>query len=231
MTFTECKIVIDRQDVLTENSTLGNFTCDIAQPLAEDLHCNTQIESLKLIRISDSKAFKILMLELIQIKSLSSLELVSVKLDVEGGRILRDVIEENTTLRKMKISYSIDSIDVAQPLAEGLQCNTGLESLKLSSISDSNALNTLMSGLIQNKSVSSLELASVKLDVEGGRILRNAMRDKNTLRKMKISESIYFIDVAQPLAEGLQYSTGLHTLSLHYIDTSCIMKTFCNVLN
>ena len=231
LTFTECKIVIDRQDVLTENSTLGNFTCDIAQPLAEELHYNTQIESLKLIRISDSKAFKILMLELIQIKSLSSLELVSVKLDVEGGRILRDVIEENTTLRKMKISYSIDSIDVAQPLAEGLQCNTGLESLKLSSISDSKALNTLMSGLIQNKSVSSLELASVKLDVEGGRILRDAMRDKNTLRKMKISESIYSIDVAQPLAEGLQYNTRLYTLSLHYIHTSGVMKTLIEGLS
>ena len=229
--FTECKIVIDRQDVLTENSTSGNFTSDITQPLAEELHYNTQIESLKLSMIEDSKAFNILMLELIQINSVSSLELFFVKLDVEGGRILRDVIEENTTLRKMKITQSIDSIDVAQPLAEGLQCNTGLESLKLSLISDSNALNTLMSGLIQNKSVSSLELHNVKLDVEGGRILRDVIEENTTLRKMKMSGSIYSIDVAQSLAEGLQYSTGLHTLSLHYIDTIGVMKTFIEGLS
>ena len=229
--FTECKIVIDRQDVLTENNTSGNFTSDITQPLAEELHYNTQIESLKLIKISDSKALNILMLELIQNNSVSSLELFNVKLDVEGGRILRDVIEENTTLRKMKISYSIDSIDVAQPLAEGLQCNAGLESLKLSSIPDSNALNTLMSGLIQIKSLSSLELYDVKLDVEGGRTLRDVMRENTTLRKMKISYSIDSIDVAQPLAEGLQYNTGLHTLLLHWIHTSGVMKTLIEGLS
>ena len=37
-----------------------------------------------------------------------------------------------TTLRKMKMSF-IDSIDVAQPLAEGLQYNTGLHTLSLCS--------------------------------------------------------------------------------------------------
>ena len=129
--FTKCDIVIDRQDVLTENSTLGNFTSDITQPLAEELHYNTQIESLILFSIKDSKALNILMLELIQNNSVSLLVLYNVKLDVEGGRILRDIMRENTILRIMKICNSIDSIDVAQSLAEGLQYNTGLHTLSL----------------------------------------------------------------------------------------------------
>ena len=218
--FDECDIVIDRQDVLTENSTLGNFTSDIAQPLAEELYYNTQIESLTLMSISDSKALNILMLELIQNNSVSSLELANLKLDVEGGRTLRDVMRENTTLRKMKICFSIDSIDVAQPLAEGLQYNAGLDSLELnvSRISDSKVSNTLMSALIQNKSLSSLKLYNVKLDVEGGRTPRDIMRENTALRKMKISESIDSIDVAQSLAEGLQYSTGLESLELSDIS-------------
>ena len=230
--FTECKIVIDRQDVLTENSTLGNFTSDITQPLAEELHYNTQIELLKLMWIKDSKALNILMLELIQNNSVSSLELYDVNLDVEGGRTLRDIMRENI-LRKMRISFSITSIDVAQSLAEGLQYSTGLESLELSYISDCKALNILMFGLIQNKSVSSLELDDVNLDVEGGRTLRDIMKENTTLRKMKISFSIYSIDVnvAQPLAEGLQYNTGLHTLSLHCIGTSGVMKTLIEGLS
>ena len=222
--FAKCKIVIDRQDVLTENSTLGNFTSDIAQPLAEELHYNTQIELLTLNDFKDSKALNILMLELIQNKSLSSLELCNVKLDVEGGRTLRDVMRENI-LRKMKISHSIASIDIAQSLAEGLQYSTGLESLELSDISDCKALNTLMLKLIQNKSLSSLELYEVKLDVEGGRTLRDIMRENTALRKMKLYKSIDSIDVAQPLAEGLQYNTGLHTLSLHWINNRGVMKT------
>ena len=215
--FDECKIVIDRQDVLTENSTLGNFTSDIAQPLAEELHYNTQIESLELNSISDSKALNILMLELMQNKSVSSLELWYVKLDVEGGRTLRDVMRENI-LRKMKISHSITSIDVAQSLAEGLQYSTGLESLELSDISDCKALNILMFELIQNKSLSSLELCNVKLDVEGGRTLRDVMRENTTLRKMKICFSIDSIDIAQSLAEGLQYNAGPESLELSRIS-------------
>ena len=164
------------------------------------------------------------MLELIQNNSVSSLELYNVKLDVEGGRTLSDVMRENATLRKMKISDSIDSIDVAQPLAEGLQYNAGLESLKLSWILDCRVSNIFMFGLIQNKSVSSLELDNVQLDVEGGRTLRDVMRENTTLRKIEITFSIDSIDVAQPLAEGLQYNTGLHTLSLHRIHTSGVMK-------
>ena len=215
--FTECDIVIDRQDVLTENSTLGNFTSAIiAQPLAEKLHYNTQIELLHLRDIADSIAFNILMLELIKNKSVSSLELRDVKLDVEGGRTLSKI----TPLRKMKIW---DSIDVVQPLAEGLQYNTGLESLELNNLCDSEVNNTLMSGLIQNNSVSSLELVDVKLDVEGGRTLRDVMRVNTTLRKMKIYNSIDSIDVAQPLAEGLQYNTRVHTLLLLRINTSGVI--------
>ena len=151
--FHKCKIVIDRQDVLTENSTLGNFTSDIAQPLAEELHYNTQIELLDLIAIKDSKALNILMLELIQINSVSSLDLFSVKLDVEGGRILRDVMRENTTLRKMKITFSIYSIDVAQPLAEGLQYSTGLHTLSLHYIYTSGVMKTFIEGLSCNKTI------------------------------------------------------------------------------
>ena len=90
--FTEC--VIDRQDMLTENSILGNFTSDVAQSLAEEVHSNTQIESLKLNDILDSKALNILMFILMQNNSVSSLELDSVKLDVEGGRKLRDIMRE-----------------------------------------------------------------------------------------------------------------------------------------
>ena len=229
--FSACDIVIDRQDVLTENSTLGNFTSDIAQPLAEELYYNTQIESLKLLSNSDSKALNILMLELIQNNSVSSLELVNVKLDVEGGRTLRDVMTLNI-LRKMKISHSIDSIDIAQPLAEGLQFNAGLESLELSDISDCKALNILMLKLIQNKSLSSLELCNVKLDVEGGRTLRDVMRENTTLRKMKIPFSIDSIDIAQPLAEGLQYNAGLESLELHVksISDSKVSNTLMSAL-
>ena len=68
--------------------------------------------------------------------------------------------------------------------------------------------------------MSSLELWDVKLDVEGSKTLRDVLRENGALRKMKIYSSINSICVAQPLAEGLQYNTGLHTLSLNWITGS-----------
>ena len=185
--FHKCKIVIDRQDVLTENSTLGSFTSDIAQPLAEELHYNTQIESLMLKLISDSKVLNTLMFGLIQNKSLSSLELASVKLDVEGGRTLRDVMREDTTLRKMKISFSINSIDVAQPLAEGLQYNTGLHTLSLHYIDASGVMKILIEGLSCNNTVQTLVLHCISMTIEDYRLLNNSILKKNqTLKSIVI---------------------------------------------
>ena len=214
--FSNCYIIINRQDVSTENNTLTDFTSThITQPL-EELQYNKGLESIQLINISESKVSDALMFGLIQNKSLSSLELYNVKLDVEGGRTLRGVMTANTTLRKMKITDSIHSVDVAQPLAEGLQYSTRLDSLDLCNILDSEVSNTLMLGIL-NKSVSSLRLDDVKLDVEGSKILRDVLTENTTLRKMIISSSIRSVDVAQQLADGLQYNKGLESLKLSEI--------------
>ena len=219
--FTECKIVIDRQDVLTENSTLGNFTSDIAQPLAEELHYNTQIESLTLIRIEDSKALNILMLELIQNSSVSSLELYNVKLDVEGGRILRDIMRENTTLRKMKIYNSIDSIDVAPTLAEGLQYNTGLHTLSLRYIYSSGVMKILIEGLSCNNTIQTLVLDYNSMTIENYQLLNNSILKKNqTLKNIVICILEYHDHIAEELSDGLSVNIGLKNIVIYSYELS-----------
>ena len=241
--FTECKIVIDRQDVLTENSTLGNFTSDIAQPLAEELHYNTQIELLKLINMEDSKALNILMLELIQNKSVSSLELVSVELDVEGGRTLRDIMRENTTLRKMKISHSITSIDVAQLLAERLQYNTGLHTLSLHWINTRGVMKMLIEGLSCNNTIQTLVLHWNSMTIEDYRLLNNSILKKNqTLRNIVIYIRDYHDHLAEELSDGLSVNIGLKNIVIILYSSylSCddakmlvdsVMKNMNNIIN
>ena len=239
--FTKCKIVIDRQDVLTENSTLGNFTSDIAQPLAEELHYNTQIKSLKLIKISDSKAFNILMLALIQNNSLSSLELVDVKLDVEGGRILRDVMRENTTLRKMEITLSIYSIDVAQALAEGLQYNTGIHTLSLDYIHNSGVMKTLIEGLSCNNTIQTLVLFENSMSIEDYQLLNNSILKKNqTLKNIVIYIRNFRDHLAEELSDGLSANIGLKNIVMYSYSLSCddakmladsVMKNMNNIIN
>ena len=241
LTFTKCNIVVDREDVLTENSTLGNFTCDIAQPLAEELHCNTQIESLKLIWISDSKAFNILMLELIKIKSLSSLDLFSVKLDVEGSRILRDVMRDNNTLRKMKISESIYSIDVAQPLAQGLQYSTGLHTLSLHYIGTSGVMKTLIEGLSCNNTIQTLVLDCNSMTIEDYRVLNNSILKKNqTLKNIFIYSTDYPDHLTEELSDGISVNIGLKNIVIYSSKLSCddakmladsVMKNMNNIIN
>ena len=240
--YTVCNIVIDRQDVLTENSTLGNFTSDIPQPLAGELHYNTQIELLKLKWISDSKALNILMLELIQNNSVSSLELDDVKLDVEGGRILRDIMRENTTLRKMKISDSIDSIDVAQSLAEGLQYNTELHTLSLHSIRASGVMKTLIEGLSCNNTIQTLVLFYNSMTIEDYQLLNNSILKKNqTLKNIVIFINRYDHDhLTEELSDGLSVNIGLKSIVIYSFHLSCddakmladsVMKNMNNIIN
>ena len=239
---TECKIVIDRQDVLTENNTSGNFTSDITQPLAEELHYNTQIESLKLIKISDSKALNILMLELIKNNSVSSLELLYVKLDIEGGRTLKDVMRENTALRKMKISlsFSIDSIDVAQSLAEGLQYNTGLHTLSLYYIYISGVMKTLIEGLSCNNTIQTLVLDWNSMTIEDYQLLNNSILKKNqTLKNVVIYITNYHHHITEELSDGLSVNIGLKNIVIHsYLSSDDakmladrIMKNMNNIIN
>ena len=235
---TEYLIVIDRQDVLTENSTLGNFTSDIAQPLAEELHYNTQIELLKLNEISDSKALNIL-LGLIQNNSVSSLELDCVKLDVEGSITLRDVMRENTTLRKMIISSpSIDSIDVAQSIAEGLQYNTELHTLTLYNIGGTiGVLKTLFEGLSCNNTIQTLVLDS-NMNIEDYRVLNNTILKKNqTLKNIVIFDHHH---LPAELSDGLSVNIGLKNIVIYGYNLSCngakmladsVMKNMNNRIN
>ena len=239
--FAICDIVIDRQDILTENSTLGNFTSDIAQPLAEELDYNTQIELLELRNISDSKVLNILMLELIQNKSFSSLELYNVKLDVQGGRTLRDIMRENTALRKMKISYSIDSIDVAQSLAEGLQYNTGLHTLSLHHIYTRGVIKILIEGLSCNNTIQTLVLDCNCVTIEDYRLLSNSILKKNqTLKNTVIYIRECHDHLAEELSDGLSVNIGLKNIVIYSSKLSCddakmladsVMKNMNNIIN
>ena len=240
--FTKCDIVIDRQDVLTENSTLGNFTsAAISQPLAEELHYNTKIEILKLNSISDSKALHILIFELIQNNSVSSLELDDVKLDVEGGRILRDIMRENTTLRIMKIGLSIHSIDVAQPLAEGFQYNTGLHTLSLRSIDTNGVMKPLIEGLSCNNTIQTLMLYQNSMTIEDYRLLNNSILKKNqTLKNIFIYICKYLDHLTSELSDGLSVNIGLKNIVIYSSDLSCsdaklladsVMRNMNNIIN
>ena len=175
---------------------------------------------------------------LIQNKSVSSLELASVKLDVEGGRILRDVMRDKNTLRKMKISYSIDSIDVAQPLAEGLQYSTGLHTLSLRG-DTSGVMKTLIEGLSCNNTIQTLLLQWNSMTIEDYQLLNNSILKKNqTLNNIVIS--IEDDHLAEELSDGLSVNIGLKNVVIESYNLSCnnakmladsVMKNMNNIIN
>ena len=239
---TLCEIVIDRQDVLTENSTLGNFTsAAITQPLAEELQYNTGLESLELCCISDSKVINAFMFGLIKNKSVSSLILGEVKLDVEGGRMLRSVMRENTTLRKMRIFISIDCIDVAQSFAEGLQYNTGLHTLSLHGIYTSGVMKILIEGLSCNNTIQTLVLWNNSMTIEDYQLLNNSILKKNqTLKNFVIYIRDYHDHLTEELSDGLSVNIGLKSIVIYSSELSCndakiladsVMKNMNSIIN
>ena len=176
------------------------------------------------------------MFELIQKQSLV---LWNVKLDVEGGRTLRDIMRENTALRKMKISHSIDSIEFAQPLAEGIQYNTGLCTLSLYNIHTSGVMKTLIEVLSYNNTIQTLVLCDVT--IKDHRLLNSSILKKNqTLKNIVIYNTIHPDHLTEELSDGLSVNIGLKNIVIYSFDLSCddakmladsVMKNMNNIIN
>ena len=207
------------KQVLIENTTLKKielYKCiksmEVAEVVAEGLQYNTGLTKLVLCGI---EWVGTLVQRLRNNTTLTSLELYNLEMDKEEAMALKQVLIENTTLKKIELFECIKSMEVAEIVAEGLQYNTGVTKLVLW---NTEWVGTLVQRLRNNTTLTSLELYNLEMDKEEAMALKQVLIENTTLREIKMIECIKSMEVAEVVAEGLQYNTGLTKLVLCGIE-------------
>ena len=220
------------KQVLIENTTLREiklFHCiksmEEAEVVAEGLQYNTGVMKLVLCGI---EGVGTLVQRLQSNRTLTSLVLYSLVMDTEEAMSLKHVLIENTTLREIKLQHCIKSMEVAEVVAEGLQHNTGVTKLVLCGIK---GVGALVQRLRNNTTLTSLELKYLEMDKEGAMALKQVLIENTTLREITLDECIKSIEVAEVVAEGLQYNTGITKLILGDVQGDGVTETLMKGLS
>ena len=220
------------KQVLIENTTLREIklnecitSIEAAKVVAEGLQYSTGVTKLVLCGI---EWVGTLVQRLRNNTTLTSLELNSLEMEKEEAMSLKQVLIENTTLREIELYKCIKSIEVAKVVAEGLQYNTGITKLALESIE---GVGTLVQRLRNNTTLTSLELNSLEMEKEEAMALKKVLIENSTLRKIKLFHCIKSMEVAEVVAEGLQYNTGVTKLTLWHIQGYGVTETLITGLS
>ena len=140
-------------------------------------------------------------------KNLYKLALKTFELNKELAIALKQVLMENTTLQVLQLEHSIKSMDVAEVVAIGLQCNTGVVCLKLchSAECTDGVIQTLLQGLSYNHCLETLNLLAyngIELNIKDYHILNDLLIRNKSLKELIICENVDH-EKAQYLANSL----------------------------
>ena len=202
--------------VLIENTTLREiilFECiKSMEVVAEGLQYNASITKLA---VQSIEWVGTLVQRLRNNTTLTSLELNSLEMEKEEAMSLKQVLIDNTTLREIELFECIKSMEVAEIVAEGLQYSTGITKLVLWGIE---RVGIVVQRLQSNRTLTSLELKYLEMDKEEAMSLKQVLIENTTLREIKLNECIKSVEVAEVVAEGLQYNTGITKLEVQSIE-------------
>ena len=220
------------KQVLLENKTLRKMillncikSIEIAEVVAEGLQNSAGVRELQLENIERDDVIRTLIQGLRNDSMITSLLLGNFNLHIEGSKALKQVLLENKTLRNMKLLNCINSIEIAEVVAEGLQNSAGVRELQLENIERDDVIRTLIQGLRNNSMIPSLCLANLKLHNEGSKALKQVLLENKSLRLMILLNCIKSIEIAEVVAEGLQNSAGVTELQLENIEGDDVIRT------
>ena len=212
----EEEVAIDKEgavalkQALIENKTLKEMILDFfiksmdvheAEVVAEGLQYNTGVIQLGLCSITEDVVIGTLLQGLRRNSTLTSLELWNDNIDTEGAIALKQLLIENTTLTQLILDDCIKSMDVtvAEVIAEGLQCNTGVMEFRLLHVG---VIRTLIHGLTYNSSLQSLSLVGNYMNIKDYHVLSDLLKLNQTMKYLTIAEYID-LETAKYLADSL----------------------------
>ena len=155
-----------------------------------------------------------------QNKSIVSLELWDIMTNIEGAQALKTILNKNINLTRLTLKGKLHhfncppneehsiSFSMRRELFKGIQQSKSLKTLTL--------INFELLGLeliSTNSSLTSLKVINVA-DREEAMSLKQVLIKNTTLREIELVHCTKSMEVAEVVAEGLQYNTGITKLTL-----------------
>ncbi len=147
--------------------------------------------------------------------TLKVLKLASNTIKNAGVQHIANGLKSNTTLKALDLSYNIIGDAGVQHLAEALENNNSLQELNLShnEFADAGARH-LAEALKTNTSLRSLNLIHNDIGDAGVQHLAEALENNNSLQELNLSHNEFADAGAQHFAEALKTNTSLQSLNL-----------------
>ena len=201
---------------------LTGIVVDDSSPIESNgLRQTTTLKSLTLSNCA--------LIGLSQCKSIVSLQLYNIKMNIEGSKALKHFLKESVNLTSLTLEGNLNhfscppnedhsiSFIMGKELFEGIQQSKSLITLSLKEFELMG-----LERISMNSSLTSLRLRRLEINKEEAMALKQVLIKNTTLKKIKLSDFIKFnsMEEAEVVAEGLQYNTGITKLVLW--NTECI---------
>ena len=197
-----------------------------------------QTTTLKSLTLSNCDLMILSPEGLSQNKSIVSLKLCDIKMNIEVSKALKQIFIENINLTSLTLEGNLHhcncppneeqsiSFIMRKVLFEGIQQSKSLKTLSLYSFE---LLGLEM--ISTNSTLTSLKLMYLEMDKEEAMSLKHVLIENTTLREIELNECIKSMEVAEVVAEGLQYNTGITKLALVGIEGDGVTETIIKGLS
>ena len=152
----------------------------------------------------------------------SSLQIVRCEISESTAIAISDFLKKDKTLKKLKLSLNIISVEAIEEIIKSIQTNSTLEILDISSnnVSDHNAFDdgtvAITECLQHNETLKELDISKNNITIK---IIMDSMQVNTTLVKLFIHRNRIFEDGILVISQYLAKNTTLQELSLSWDDS------------
>jgi len=137
--------------------------------------------------------------------TLTSINLATKYIGVEGAKVIREVLKNNSTLTSINLAWNHIGVEGCKAICEALKCNSTLTSINL----ESNRIGVeggkaIGQALKTNSTLTSMNLENNRIGVEGGKALAEALKSNTTVCEILLCGN----DIPAECWQALGQTTG-----------------------
>ncbi|CAE7231324.1 NLRC3 [Symbiodinium sp. CCMP2592] len=153
--------------------------------------------------------------------TLTSINLESSQIGVEGVKAMNEALKANSTLTSINLGWNLIGVEGCKAICEALKCNSTLTSINL----ESNSIRVeggkaIGEALKTNSTLRSINLQANGIGGEGGKAIGEALKSNSTLTSMQLAFNRIGNEGGKAIGEALKSNSTLTSINLEGNDIS-----------